>query len=129
MKSSVQITRGIESLFGTRDENIRVIESGLNVRTRLLNDRLEIEGDEHNVARAADILADYAALMREGHQFNNGDLNNFLRVVTADSETSLRGLVESGRQRSFGKKTIAPKTIMQRRYVDAIERHDLVFGM
>src|SRR6476660_8754877 len=129
MKSSVQITRGIESLFGTRDENIRVIENGLNVRTRLLNDCLEIEGEEANVARAARILSDYAALIKEGHLFNNGDLNSFLRVVTADTETTLRGLVESGKQRSFGKKPIAPKTIMQRRYIDAIERSDLVFGV
>ncbi len=129
MKSSVQISRGIESLFGTRDENIRLIESGLNVRTRLLNDALEIEGEDDSVARAAGILTDYASLTREGHVFNNGDLNSFLRVVTADSETTLRGLVESGRQRSFGKKTIAPKTITQRRYVDAIEHHDLVFGI
>ncbi len=37
--------------------------------------------------------------------------------------------MESGRQRSFGKKTIAPKTITQRRYVDAIEHFDLVFGI
>ena len=129
MKSSVQISRGIESLFGTRDENIRLIEEGLNVRTRLLNDSLEIEGEEAGVARATVILGDYAALMREGHQFNNGDLNSFLRVVTADSEASLRGLVESGKQRSFGKKTIAPKTMTQRRYVEAIEHHDLVFGV
>jgi phosphate starvation-inducible protein PhoH and related proteins len=129
MKSSVQISRGIESLFGTRDENIRLIESGLNVRTRLLNDALEIEGEDAGVARATGILADYASLTREGHVFNNGDLNSFLRVVTADAETTLRGLVESGRQRSFGKKTIAPKTITQRRYVDAIEHHDLVFGV
>lgn len=129
MKSSVQISRGIESLFGTRDENIRLIESGLNVRTRLLNDSLEIEGDDSDVARATGILSDYASLTREGHVFNNGDLNSFLRVVTADAETTLRGLVESGRQRSFGKKTIAPKTIVQRKYVDAIEHHDLVFGI
>jgi phosphate starvation-inducible PhoH-like protein len=129
MKSSVQITRGIESLFGTRDENIRVIENGLSVRTRLLNDSLEIEGDDTNVARAANILSDYAALMKEGHQFNNGDLNSFLRVVIADSDTTLRSLVESGKQRSFGKKVIAPKTITQRRYVDAIERYDLAFGI
>ena len=129
MKSSVQISRGIESLFGTRDENIRLIEGGLNVRTRLLNDCLEIEGEDAGVARASDILSDYAALVREGHVFNNGDLNSFLRVVTADSETSLRGLVESGKQRSFGKKMVAPKTMTQRRYVDAIERHDLVFGI
>ncbi len=109
MKSSVQISRGIESLFGTRDENIRLIENGLNVRTRLLNDCLEIEGEDSGVARAAGILNDYAALIREGHVFNNGDLNSFLRVVTADAETTLRGLVESGKQRSFGKKTVAPK--------------------
>jgi len=129
MKSTVQIRRGIESLFGTRDENIRLIENALNVRTRLLNDSLEIEGEEAGVRRAVDILTDYSALVQEGHLFNNGDLNSFLRVVTSDGETSLRGLVESGKQRSFGKKAIAPKTMMQRRYVDAIERHDLVFGI
>jgi phosphate starvation-inducible PhoH-like protein len=129
MKCSVQISRGIESLFGTRDENIRLIESGLNVRTRLLNDSLEIEGEDACVTRAEGILNDYAALTREGHVFNNGDLNSFLRVVTVDAETTLRGLVESGRQRSFGKKTIAPKTITQRRYIDAIEHFDLVFGV
>ena len=129
MKSSVQISRGIESLFGTRDENIRLIESGLNVRTRLLNDSLEIEGDDADVARAANILEDYVALVRDGHIFNNGDLNSFLRVVTADPDASLRRLVESGKQRSFGKKIITPKTMNQRRYFDAIERHDLVFGI
>jgi len=129
MKSSVQITRGIESLFGTRDENIRLIESGLNVRTRLLNDCIEIEGEAPEVNRAAEILNDYATLVREGHIFNNGDLNSYLRVVTSDAETSLRRMVESGKQRSFGKKIIAPKTMNQRRYIDALDRNDLVFGI
>jgi phosphate starvation-inducible PhoH-like protein len=129
MKSTVQISRGIESLFGTRDENIRVLENGLNVRTRLLNDSLEVEGDDAGVSRAEGILKDYVSLIRDGHVFNNGDLNSFLRVVTADGTTNLRSLVESGKQRSFGKKAIAPKTLMQRRYVDAIEHHDLTFGI
>src|SRR5580704_4995372 len=129
MKSSVQITRGIESLFGTRDENIRLIEDGLHVRTRLLNDSLEIEGDDANVVRAQEILSDYAALVREGHVFNNGDLNSCLRVVTSDPDVNLRRLVESGKQRNFGKKVVTPKTMTQRRYVDAIEHHDLVFGI
>jgi phosphate starvation-inducible PhoH-like protein len=79
MKSNVQISRGIESLFGTRDENIRLIEDGLKVRTRLLNDCLEIEGEDDAVARASSILNDYAALVKEGHVFHNGDLNSFLR--------------------------------------------------
>jgi len=129
MKVSVPISRGIESLFGTRDENIRLLEDNLNLKTRLLNDSLELEGEAANVQRAASILEDYFALISEGHVFNNGDLNSYLRVVTGDAETTLRRLVESGRQRNFGKKVLAPKTINQRRYVEAIERSDLVFGV
>jgi phosphate starvation-inducible PhoH-like protein len=129
MKASVPIVRGIESLFGTRDENIRLLESGLNINTQLIDDSLEIEGEPANVARAENILEDYVALVREGHVFNNGDLNSYLRVCTEDPDVSLRALVSSGRQRTFGKKLLTPKTVNQRRYMEAIERNDLVFGV
>lgn len=129
MKLAVQISRGIESLFGTRDENMRVLEGGLGVSTRILNDSLEIEGEEPNVIRVASILEDYFALVKEGVSFSQGELNSYLHVVTEDPEVTLRSLVHSGRQRSFGKKVVAPKTVNQRRYVEAIERHDLVFGI
>ena len=126
---SVQIASGIESLFGTRDENIRVLETGLNIKTRLLNNCLELDGEEASVIRAAAILEDYVALVKEGNAFKNGDLNSYFRVVTEDPEVTLRALVHSGRQRNFGKKVLAPRTINQRRYVDAIERNDLAFGI
>src|SRR6202051_3065838 len=129
MKASVPIVRGIESLFGTRDENIRLLESGLNINTQLIDDSLEIEGEPANVARAENILEDYVALIREGHVFNNGDLNSYLRVVTEDPQVNFRALVQSGRQRNFGKKMLAPKTVNQRRYLEAIERSDMVFGV
>ena len=128
-KVSVQISRGIESLFGTRDENIRLLEAGLNVSTQLLDDYLEIEGEEADVARAERILEDYVGLVNEGHSFANGDLNSYFRVVTEDPEIGLRNLVISGRQRHFGKKMVVPKSGNQRRYVEAIERYDLVFGI
>ncbi len=129
MKASVRISRGVESLFGTRDENIRLIESGLGVHTQLVDDNLEIEGEAPNVSRAESILEDYNSLLSEGHIFNNGDLNSYLRVVTIDPEVTLRALVRSGKQRNFGKKVLAPKTLNQRRYLEAIERNDLVFGI
>jgi phosphate starvation-inducible PhoH-like protein len=129
MKVNVEIKSGIEALFGTRDENIRLLESGLNIRTRITHDSIEIEGEDVNVLRAESILLDYASLLKEGHVFVNGDLNSYLRVVVNDPSVNLRNLVVSGRQRAFGKKTLAPKTINQRRYVDAIERHDLTFGI
>ena len=129
MKLSVRITRGIESLFGTRDENIRLLEDKLGVTIRMREDSLEIEGEGPSVERTESILVDYEELVASGHTFANGDLNSYLRVVTGDPTMTLRGLVESGRARSFGKKLVTPKTINQRIYLDAIERHDLVFGI
>ncbi len=129
MTISVQISRGVEALFGTNDQNIRLLENGLQVQTRLMQDSVEIEGEEAAVIRAAAILEDYVALVKEGHTFSNGDLNSYLRVVTEDPEVTLRALVHSARQRHFGKKALAPKTVNQRRYVEAIERTDLTFGV
>jgi phosphate starvation-inducible protein PhoH and related proteins len=129
MKVNVQLSAGIESLFGTRDENIRLIESGLDVTTTITSDSIEIEGEPQSVLRAEAILVDYAELRREGFQVSNGDLNSYLRVLVSDPDVTLRGLVESGRHRAFGKKTLAPKSINQRRYIDAIERNDMVFGI
>jgi phosphate starvation-inducible PhoH-like protein len=101
----------------------------MNVHTQLEDNSLEIEGEAVSVNRAESILEDYNRLVREGHVFNNGDLNSFLRVVTSDPDVSLLKLVQSGKQRNFGKKVLAPKTVNQRRYIEAIERNDLVFGV
>jgi phosphate starvation-inducible PhoH-like protein len=129
MRRSVHISRGIESLFGTRDENIKVLEENLRVTTRLKEDSLEVEGEESDVLRATSILEEYVALVEEGQVFKNGDLHAYLRVVTADAAITLRGLIDSGRQRTFGKKAVTPKSINQRIYLDKIEKHDLVFGI
>src|SRR3954449_6662759 len=66
IKASVRISRGVESLFGTRDENIRLLESGLGVHTQLVDNSLEIEGEADKVSRVENILSDYNSLMREG---------------------------------------------------------------
>ncbi len=129
MKKSIDISPNIETLFGTRDENLHLLEDGLNITIDLRSDSIELEGSAPNVARAEQVFADYDYLQRSGYTFNNGDLNSMLRVVMSDPKTSLRGLAETGRQRSFGRRTVQPKSANQRRYLDAIESHDMVFGI
>ena len=116
-------------MFGTRDENIILLETGLNIRTSLGESTLDIEGAPDDVARAESILEDYFTLTREGASFKDGEMNSLLRVVVGDPDVTLRALFNSGRQRSFGKKVLAPKTVTQRRYLESIERNDLVFGI
>jgi phosphate starvation-inducible PhoH-like protein len=128
-KTQVTITQGIESLFGTHDENIRLLEDAFGVTTHLLEDSLQIEGEPQEVARAARVLSDYEFLVREGHRFKNGDVRDFLKVVSADPEVSLRRLVQTSRQRDFGRKALAPRSVNQMRYFEAMERCDMVFGV
>jgi phosphate starvation-inducible PhoH-like protein len=129
MKKSIDITPNIETLFGTRDENLRVLEDGLGVTIDLKSDRVDIEGEAPDVARAEQVFADYDHLQRSGHVFTNGDLGSMLRVIAADESATLRSLAEAGKQRSFGRRTVQPKSINQRRYVEAIEKYDMVFGI
>src|SRR5271155_736169 len=129
MKKCIGISPNIETLFGTRDENVRVLEDGLNVTIDLRSNAIELEGAARDVARAEQGFADYEGLQRSGYTFNNGDLNSMLRVLTADATATLRGLADAGRQRSFGRRTVQPKSVNQRRYLEAIEKHDMVFGI
>src|SRR5467141_1019769 len=129
MKKNIELTRDIETLFGTRDENLHVLEDGLNINIDLRSDRIELEGAPRDVARAEQLFADYEHLRKSGHQFVNGDLSSMLRVVVGDPNVTLRGLAEAGRQRSFGRRTVQPKSPNQRRYLEAIEKHDMVFGV
>ncbi|HEX2599165.1 MAG TPA: PhoH family protein [Terriglobales bacterium] len=130
MKKNIEITPNIETLFGTRDENLHVLEDGFNVTIDLRSDSIELEGAPRDVARAEQLFADYDHLQRSGFTFNNGDLNSMLRVLSADPKASLRGLAEAGKQRSFGgRRTVQPKSVNQRRYLESIEKHDMVFGI
>src|ERR1700684_723238 len=129
MKKNIELSPNIETLFATRDENLHVLEAGLNINIDLRSDRIELEGAPRDVARAEQLFADFQHLRKSGHQFVNGDLASMLKVVVGDPNATLRGLTEAGRQRSFGRRTVQPKSPNQRRYVEAIEKHDMVFGI
>ena len=129
MRKEVKLSSGIATLFGTLDENLRLLETTLQLTAHLKNDSLEIAGEPVNVERMERIVEEYGQLVKEGISFNNGDLQGYLQVVAEDPSFSLRSLVLSGRQRSFGKKSVVPKSINQRLYLEAIDRHDMVFGI
>jgi len=129
MKKSIEISPNIETLFGTRDENLHVLEDGLNISIDLRSNCIDLEGEAKDVARAEQVFADYQQLQRSGFTFNNGDLNSILRVLVEDPKATLKGLAETGRQRAQGRRVVQPKTANQRRYLDAIESHDMVFGI
>ena len=129
MKTSVKVPNGVEELVGTHDGNLRLLEKNFNVSVQLGEDALEIEGGDREVRRAQKLLQEYADLVEGGSRFDSSEVESFLRIAGQDPEATLKGLAEAGRPRTFGKKSITPKSLNQRTYVDAIERHDMVFGI
>jgi len=129
MKASVKVLNGVEELVGTQDGNLRLLEKCFNVSVHLGEEALEIEGGDREVRRAQKLLEEYADLVEAGNRFDSSEVESFLRIAGQDPEATLKGLAEAGRPRAFGKKSITPKSLNQRTYVDAIERHDMVFGI
>jgi phosphate starvation-inducible protein PhoH and related proteins len=129
MKTSVKLGKGVKELFGTFDENLKLLEKSLQVSTHLGDETLELEGADGNVRRAQRVVEDYTRLVEGGTRFENAEVQAFLRILGEDPDATLKGLAEAGRPRTFGKKSVSPKSLNQRRYVDAIESHDMVFGI
>jgi phosphate starvation-inducible PhoH-like protein len=129
MMTSVTIRKGLQTLVGTYDGNLKLLERSFKVSAHLGEETLEIEGEEGNVRRAKRLVEDYSELVEKGARFESAEIEGFLRIMGQDPSATLKGLAEAGRPRTFGKKSITPKSLNQRSYVDAIERHDMVFGI
>jgi phosphate starvation-inducible PhoH-like protein len=130
LKIALEITPNLEPLFGTRDENLRLMEDSLGVRVDLRSDAVRVEGSDEGVTKVQHIFQDFESLRRQGINLHNGELNGMLRLVVADPATTLRSLVDSGKQRSAGiRRPVQPRSINQRKYVEAIEQNDMVFGV
>jgi phosphate starvation-inducible PhoH-like protein len=102
IKKSLEITPGIEPLYGTRDENLRLMEDGLQVTIDLRSDEIQVTGPIAGVEQVERIFADYESLRRSGVTLQNGELKGMLKLVIADPAVTLKSLVDSGKQRSAG---------------------------
>jgi phosphate starvation-inducible protein PhoH and related proteins len=130
VKKALLLSPGIEPLYGTRDENLRLMEDGLAVQIDLRADSIQLMGEAAAVARVEGIFSDFEHLRKLGVHPHNGELNALLKMVVSDPTVTLRGLVESGKQRAIGtKRAVQPRSPNQRKYVESIETNDMVFGI
>src|SRR5215469_2151785 len=129
LKKVVLPEQGIRALFGPYDENIKYLESLLDVTVQLRGNELTVEGAEQDTELAETILEDYAALFEEGRRMSNDELKSAFKQIAEDRAYTLRDYFTKSRLNPTGKKQVIPRSYNQRRYIEAIETHDLVFGI
>jgi phosphate starvation-inducible PhoH-like protein len=121
---------GMSTLFGAYDDNLRQLESLLNVRIRTQGHELMVEGDAGSTARVARLIEQLGALMQEGHAISDKDVKTAAQLIADNGDVDLRDhFLKDGQIRTAGKRRIAAKSVNQRRYLDAIEQYDIVFGV
>ena len=121
--------RGLETLFGVHDQNIKYLESLLDVRINARGQDVSIDGGPEDVETAENILEDFSALFKEGRQFTDKELREAFAQIAEDRAFSLRDYFTKARFNPSGKKQVAPKSATQRKYIQAIQDRDVVFGI
>ncbi len=121
--------RGLETLFGVHDQNIKYLESLLDVRIDARGQDVSIDGDPADVETAQRILEDFSDLFKEGKQFTDKELREAFAQIAEDRAFSLRDYFTKPRFNPAGKKQVAPKSANQRKYIQAIQDNDVVFGI
>jgi phosphate starvation-inducible PhoH-like protein len=121
---------GVSTLFGALDENLRQLESLLNVRIRTQGHDLMVEGEADSTARVARLIDQLGGLIGEGHSISDRDVKTAAQLIADDADIDLRDhFLKDGQLRTAGKRRIAAKSANQRRYLEAIDQHDIVFGI
>ena len=119
----------METLFGVHDQNIKYLESLLDVQINGRGHSLTVDGDPKDVETVGSILEDFSALFAEGRQFTDKELREAFAQIAEDRAYSLRDYFTKARFNPSGKKQVAPKSANQRRYLEAIQERDVVFGI
>jgi len=119
----------LETLFGVHDQNIKLLESLLDVTVNARGHSITVNGEADDVATAERILDDFAQLFAEGKQFTDRELREAFTQIAEDRAYSLRDYFTKSRFSPAGKKQVAPKSAMQRKYVEAIQERDIVLGI
>ncbi|HYM23181.1 MAG TPA: PhoH family protein [Vicinamibacterales bacterium] len=120
---------GIETLFGSYDENLKHLEALFNVRIRTQGHDLLVEGESPALEKVDRVVGQLSSLMRDGFKLSNTDVKTASALVAQDTLVDLRDHFLKGSLTPAGKRQVKPKTVTQRKYLDAIEQNDIVFGI
>ena len=116
-------------IFGSFDENIRLIEQELGVRVVGRDDQLKISGDEEPVAQAAKVIHGLLGLSARGETIHEQNVRYLIQLVKSGNEDKIQTLAADVLCVTAKGKPIKAKTVGQKRYVDAIRKNTITLGV
>jgi phosphate starvation-inducible PhoH-like protein len=125
----VDDSRVLLGIAGPRNEKLKALEREAGVAVGLRGNKILLSGDVARVALAERFLAESATLLRQGVDIGASDVQRALRMLAAEPQMQLRDMFDAEVQLGAGRRSVGPRGVAQKRYVDAIRTHDLTFGI
>jgi len=119
----------LSNLFGDLDKNLRLIENTYGVIVSARGNRVHIEGEDKTVARVEGLIKQLDTMLAQGVISRKDEVNSAIQAFSSDPAASLATIFRDEIQVSSRKRPVLPKNEAQRKYVEAIGRHDIVFGI
>ena len=116
-------------LFGAHSENLRRIARTIGVRINAKGNALTIQGEDLDVRLTRRVLNDLYTLLKKGYPLYPTDIDYAIRMISDDRSVNLEDIFLDTVYISSRKRVITPKSLAQKRYIDAIRKFDLVIGI
>jgi phosphate starvation-inducible PhoH-like protein len=117
------------ALCGNQNENLKLMERRLGVRVGQRGTELHLSGPSDAVAFAVRLVENLEGIIRAGRPVYREDVEQAIKVLGRGGAESLQDVMLGPILKSTGNRQISPKSLAQKRYVDAIRAHDIVFGI
>ena len=117
------------NLFGQFDENIKLLEHALGVHVVNREDDLKISGDAESVMLAVRVIEGLLTLAARGETINDQTVRYSLELVKSGEEKKIGELVKDVLCVTVKGKPVKPKTLGQKKYVDAIKKNTITLGI
>jgi len=121
--------KAFRDLLGQHDENIKVVERALDVRIHAGDMSLSVEGDADGRVLGSRVLSQLYDVIEKGYPVFASDVDYAIRILSRDRNARLRDIFLDTVYVSAHKRTITPKSLAQKGYIDAIRNYDVVFGI
>ncbi|NVM24436.1 MAG: PhoH family protein [Desulfobacterales bacterium] len=119
----------VRSLYGERNENLRLIEKRLNIIVNIRGNDLTLQGGLSELDLAEKLLTQLYGLLKEGYPIYDRDVDFSLRILGSNHKAELKPIFLDRVYIPSKKRTITPKSINQKNYIDSIRKYDIVFGI
>jgi phosphate starvation-inducible protein PhoH and related proteins len=128
-KIEFETERQLHQLYGESPANLNEVERMLSIRLVARGNCLTIEGEQENVDRCGELFSLLLKGREQGFVSGKSDFGRFLAKVSSGKTKELQDLLQNPLVLKIRKKSVVPRNLGQRRFLDLILKNDLVFGI